>query len=437
VTNRFWPAFVVFSIVMLLTMWLSSGSMTPFATVSKSSKVIECGYLVNTDHDHWEAIYDWMDGREYFKGSIVMRRVLYPLFAYPFMKVWGFMGGGFIATALLYLITMISFAYFLSKKMGNKAAFVWMMLFSTYPGIHYYAGLPYAYACIASITVFSTMILWQVLHEESAKRILLYALLQGILCTAYDIMPFFGFAFILILLKRRKYLLILPSIILFLVPQLAVLGVLYYHGIPIVNYNSALYMDVLLSYFRKPNYKEWFLLIEQLPSILTETFLYSAFLFLPLMFLGHIVLAVKYQKRVFTEVEKYILLAVVVVFLINNLAPPYVAWQMRGHTIYRLYQPVFIVYLLVAVRLASGINKLDVKLNRLFWASCISVFLLNTIVVVGSASGFAFQSAYLYNKFYQYEERGVLLHSLKKYGRVPIGICRDQNAVVEYANTVK
>ena len=50
-----------------------------------------CGYLFNLDHPQYRAAFAMLDGapRDQWEWSITLRRILYPLFAFPFMKVGG------------------------------------------------------------------------------------------------------------------------------------------------------------------------------------------------------------------------------------------------------------------------------------------------------------------------------------------------------------
>ena len=75
------------SLLMVIAIWLSSGTMYPYAAtwafpiVSKS-----CGYLFNIDHGAYRAAFDMLDGapRAAWEWSVVLRRILYPLVAFPF-----------------------------------------------------------------------------------------------------------------------------------------------------------------------------------------------------------------------------------------------------------------------------------------------------------------------------------------------------------------
>src|SRR4029077_9369055 len=91
------------SALLALAIWLSSGTMTPYAsTFFRPIVSSPCGYLYNVDHPQHEATFRMLDGQppERWRGSLVLRRLLFPVVAYPFMKAAGFEVGGFIASVL-------------------------------------------------------------------------------------------------------------------------------------------------------------------------------------------------------------------------------------------------------------------------------------------------------------------------------------------------
>src|SRR5262245_11980102 len=97
-------------IVMLLAIWLSSGTMYPYASALAYPIVSKpCAYLFNLDHPAYRAAFDMLDGapRAQWEWSIVLRRVFYPLVAFPFMKALGFVVGGFVASALINLAALV------------------------------------------------------------------------------------------------------------------------------------------------------------------------------------------------------------------------------------------------------------------------------------------------------------------------------------------
>src|SRR6266404_2599917 len=101
------------------------------------------------------------------------------------------------------------------------------------------------------------------------------------------------------------------------------------------NANTRFLGELINAYSTRPNVDEWLKLLEQLPQVTFANFFFSNFVFLPLLFLVLIVVA---RRRVpLFRVEKALLIAGAVVFLVNNLAPPYPGWQLRGLGMARLY----------------------------------------------------------------------------------------------------
>src|SRR5260370_33587705 len=91
---------VLSSAILVLAIWLSSGTMAPYASTWPSPIVSRpCGYLYNIDHPQFRATFDMLDGqpRQQWQFSVVLRRILVPLLAYPFMKLGGFAPRGFVA----------------------------------------------------------------------------------------------------------------------------------------------------------------------------------------------------------------------------------------------------------------------------------------------------------------------------------------------------
>ena len=150
--------------------WLSSGTMAPYASTLPRPLIIKpCNYLVNTDQPHFEATYLMLQGRpaEEWKYSVVLRRTLYPVLAYPLMRMWGFLAGGVITSILLQVFAFAGFAIWCRRRIGKRAGWLAIPLLATYPGIYYWAGLPYSYASIVPATLACTMIACELEYAET------------------------------------------------------------------------------------------------------------------------------------------------------------------------------------------------------------------------------------------------------------------------------
>ena len=78
---RFRAHLIGASALLLLAIWLSSGTMAPYASTWAFPIVSKpCGYLYNLDHPQHLAVFQMLDGqpREVWQGSFVLRRLLFP-----------------------------------------------------------------------------------------------------------------------------------------------------------------------------------------------------------------------------------------------------------------------------------------------------------------------------------------------------------------------
>lgn len=133
--------FAAAAVVLVLGVWASSGTLAPYATTLASPYVWgPCDYLLNIDHNHFKAVFLMLDGapRDQWEYSVVLRRVLHPLLAYPFMKVLGFGAGGVVANVLLALASIAVFWRSLRKRYEEKVPLAFLGLLATYPGIFYW-----------------------------------------------------------------------------------------------------------------------------------------------------------------------------------------------------------------------------------------------------------------------------------------------------------
>src|SRR5262249_54526326 len=223
-----------------------------------------------------------------------------------------------------------------------------MWLLATYPGITYWIGLPYSYVWIVPGSLLLTMLLWKLSRTTPHRDTLFISLAIGFCFWGYDLLPFFGIAALLILAWRRRFLQMLVALLGMTIPMVVLFAVLkVVFRLPLLNSNSGVYWVVLKSFASPVDYGAWWKLIAAAPSIFVDNFFASNFLFLPLLFV--LLAGVSYLKTrsiSFNTPEREILLATLLVFLVNNLAPPYAGWQMRGIWIARIYQPVFVAFVL-------------------------------------------------------------------------------------------
>jgi len=409
------PNVAAASAVMLLAMWLSSGTMAPYAATLDSPLVLEpCHYLANIDHPQFYATFAFLDRApsEEWAFSVVLRRLLFPLLAYPSMKVLGFMWGGLLTSMMLHLFALGVLSGFLSRRYSRTAGDFGCWLLATYPGVAYWGGMPYSYAIIVPASILAMILLFRIDESGDSKSLIRDSLLLGLTFTAYDLLPFFGTASVFLVLRKRSLRASLTNAACFLLPGGVVAAVLLWHpSIPQSNANVSVYTTIIRSYL-EPGPSGWGTLLMQLPRAAWGSFLFANFLALPL---GWLIVVIGWRRH--HPLEKAgaaLLLGVGLVFLFNNAAPPYFGWQMRGEWVARLYQPLFVVMLIGLSRIA-GVSAAGRRI-------CVAVIIINSAIVFGAATGSP-ASSFVYARFYRHGGDQAFRENISRFGRRPLGLC--------------
>ena len=410
--------------VMVLGIWLSSGTMTPYASTFFCPLVTEpCGYLHNVDHPLHEAAFRMLDGQppDRWRASNVLRRLLFPLVAYPFMKLAGFDVGGFIASVLCQLAGLVVLSVFLRRRHGERAAIVGAWLLAAYPGITYWAALPYAYVTIVPASIGLFVLLTALDERGGIQRAAWIGAAMGVLFVAYDLLPFFGVAALLLLVYRKRFAEVPVALVGFAVaPALTALALKLAYGVGWGNNNTAIYSAVARAYLRPPALGVWLRAVADFIPLLVTNFFFSNFVFLPWLFL---VLAVVARRRL-SAPEATLLVAAGLVFAFNNLAPPYEdRWQMRGDFIPRLYQPLFIALLVYAARVVGARGAAPQRRARLVLAIAVLASAANASVAFGPIARVPWAGP-IYHRFYMHSGPGTMDEQLALAGRRPLGFCR-------------
>ena len=324
---------------------------------------------------------------------------------------------------------MLTFGRFVAIRYGVLSATAVVWLLATYPGITYWAGLPYSYASIVPASLLAAMLIDRIDSATSTREIALLGIVLGVVLLAYDLAPFFVPAAMLVLLRRKNWRCVPLLAIVAVAPSLAVQAILWRIGVTLVNENTMGYLKVLMAYrhpgIRHPGLGAWFAYLEQLPHVLVANYFDSNFFFLPLLGIVAVVSTGAWQKSI-GRVEAAILVSILVVFLFNNAAPPYYGWQLRGVWIARLYQPAFVALLLCVARSLSGI--VVTWRRRLLLVAIIATVIANATVSFGPImmNRMAF---YLDYRFYRHTPPETFAENLQIYGRRPLGLCDESGAL--------
>jgi hypothetical protein len=415
--------------LLALGIWVNTGTLAPYgATLEKPFLWEPCNYALNIDHFHFKATFLMLDGapREQWEFSVVLRRVLYPLLAYPFMKLLGYGAGGLVTNVLIAMISLAVFWPALRRRLGAEPPWGLLLLLATYPGWMYWAGLPYSYAIIVPASLLSMALLWRVETLTTWQEALLTGLALGVLFTGYDLLPFFGAAGILLLLWRRLWKACAIFTVAMVVPTAVTVSLLWaMYRVPFRNSNTATYYAILKSYLPPIDLQGWWRLMHQFPAAAATNLLFSNFLALPLLFLIALLLARRLPagSRPLRPAEACLLTAAVLLFLFNNLAPPYAGWPLRGSWVARLYQPVFAAMISTLAVFYSRATLLPQGLRRGAWGALGLAVALQAWVVFAPVLGAPDLTGYLYWRFYQHAKRPVYAENLARYGARPVGFC--------------
>ncbi len=414
-------------LVLAASIWLSSGTMNPHVLGWPTPVAYPpCGYLYSIDHPHHRATNMLISGapRGEWEWSVLLRRILFPVLAYPFMRVLGFELGGFVASSLLHIVVLVAVALYIRAKVGATAAIASAWLLATYPGISYWAALPYCYAAIVPLSLLIFMLLNELEETQRMSRALLFSMLLGVLFTAYDFLPIFGVAALLLLAARHRFRWLPPAALLLVAPTALWSAVLWkVFRVPLLNVNTVSFVDIVGSWLHPRDLATWGRLLADIPRIAIDNYFDSNFLFLPLFFLALLAIN-RFGPRVrLTLAEKSVLGTTALLFLFNNAAPPYSGWQMRGDWVARIYQQVFVVYLFFGSRVIE--KAASTSWRRRILAATAAVVLANGSVAFGAVLRVPYAGA-VYWRFYRQAPPETFDRNLARYGRRPLGICKNR-----------
>jgi hypothetical protein len=414
--------------ILLLGLYCSTGTLAPYANNGHALVQPPHGYLYNPDHVHFKVLFQFVDGadRSVWDRALFLRRILFPVLAYPFMKLWGFEIGGAIGSLVLNVAGFIAFVVLVRRFVGERAAIFAAWLLALYPGAGYWGGLPYVYSTIFPFSLLLTAGLLALNKADSHVRVALIALLMGVAYLGYDLVVYFLPASVLVLVGRRKF----TAAGVAVACQVAPLGLwllFLRHGLhqSLENSNSAAFRMVAESYLHIADHVPWFELVKSSPAIALTTFFGSQFLFLPALFLLLLAVNAATTRISFHPVEKALLVVSLALFLFINLAPEHTGgpWDLRGTWVARLYQPVFPALILFAARWFQSAPPLP-RSGRLARGAALLTFgagnflvifgpLLGNPLGVSEAAFFAFADSRAPHTFYE--------GNLEAAGRRPLG----------------
>lgn len=409
-------------------LYCSTGTLAPYANTTIPHVAKASSYLYNPDHIHFQALFNFLDGRDPATwNSLFVRRILYNVLAYPFMKALGWEVGGSVASICFNVAAFVIFLSALRRRVGESGAILAAWILALYPGAGYWGGLPYFHALIVPGSLLLMLALVAIAEDPGWRPVLLGSLLMGVANLGYEFFVFFLPATLLLLAWRRRWAGIPVAVILQAAPVLLWTLLLKYHfKFDLTNSNTSAFSVILNSYFDPSDFPRWRALLGTAPDVGFDLFFGANFIFLPLLFLVVVALNAVTSRIRLHPAEIALFLATLALFLFNNLAPEYVNfWQMRGTWIARIYQPVFPAFLWFCARWGQALPPLA-RPARAAMFGCLGALLAgNALIIFGPILDNPGQlSETAFYRFYDHANHANYPANLRYYGRRPLGFLR-------------
>lgn len=410
-------------------LYCNTGTLSPYGMTFRTHVDPATGNLYSVDHGEFRKTFAFLNGapREQWEDCIILRRILFPALAWPFMRVLGFETGGLLMSALLAVGSFLFATEWMRHRIGPAGASCGMWILALYPGYAYWFAQPYAYACIAPGSMLLMIGLSELAERGQGRAGLLISLAIGMAYLAYDFAPFFLPATFLIFAFRRRwreaclhpFIQVLPLFLWLLVLR-------HVFDVPVANANTAAYGQLFGAYRQIESLTGWLSGLGQVFDVAGYVFLGANFLFLPALF---IVVAAVNRSGTGTRLPMAglaVLGSTLLLFLFINLAPTYHgSWPMSGSWIARLYQPVFPVMILAVARWWQQQRATGPVHRTLIALPLVATGVGNAMVTFGPIlhnPGRVSETAFL--QFYSHSPHGATLwyeSNLQHHGAHPAG----------------
>lgn len=414
----------------LLGLYCNTGTLAPYANTNFPLVVPSNGYAYNQDHIHFRVLFDFVDGRDrsVWDHAILLRRILFPVLAWPLMKVLGFELGGTLTSLVINTAAFVAALVVLRRWIGERGAIMAGWLLALYPGAAYWAGLPYTYAVIFPASLLLMLGLMRLAGAPGWRALSLVSFAMGVLYLGYDFAALFVPASLLVLLWRRRPVAAALSALIQVAPLAAwmyALGHVFHQQFQ--NGNSGIYIAVLTSFFHGAGSAWWWQQLARAPGSGFDIFFASNFIFLPALFLSVLVLNPLTSRIRFRVAEVALLACGLALFLALNLAPSDSGgWEMRGTWISRIYQPVFPALVVYVARWWHELPPLTQRWRALLLLIVAAATVGDALIVFGPILGDPWRvSEYAFYRFYDHTDAHfVYEQNLRDLGRRPLGFPR-------------
>lgn len=420
---------VAIGLIFLGGLYCNTGTLAAYAVTNLPRVDAANGYLYNIDHEVFRTLYEFVNGadRTAWDKALLLRRILYPVLAWPFMRMGGFEAGGLVANLVYNWAGLLGSLWLFRRQVGERGAIFAGWLLALYPGAAYWAGLPYVHSLIFPCCLLLMHGLVALSDPASRRKTVLISLGMGAAYLAYDLIYFFLPATLLVLGWQRRWREAATSAATQMFPLIS-WGMFLHFGLnqPLTDSNSGVFTAVLSAYLHPGGAAGWKELILQTPVSGWHVWFGANFIFLPALFLAVGVLNTVTSRIRLSPAETALLLVTVGLFLFINLAPAYeTQWIMRGSWVSRLYQPVFPALIFFAARWWQALPPLSRVLRGTVVACVLSTSIGNALIVFGSILGNPWRiSEQAFYAFYAHNDALIYRpyqSNLDRYGRHPWG----------------
>ena len=412
--------------IFLAGLYCSTGTLAPYANTLFPRPDPATGFLYNIDHATHRTVFDFVDAapRSTWQNSLLLRRILHAVLAWPFMKVFGFETGGVFFNLAINLAGFFAGVTMVRRHIGISGAIFAGWLLAVYPGAAYWVGQPYSYALIFPLSIVAFWIL-VALPTSSPIRITLLSLCLGAIYLSYDFHAYFLPASLLVLTWHRRYSAAVASGILQIIPISLWLWILQHVvRVPLENVNTEIYSRLLASFFDPTAFSTLLPRLAALPEIAADIFFGANFLFLPL--LAVVAWTLDFSWKQFTRQRAVVALLAsgVALFLFCHLPPPHEGpWNTSGSWIARIYQPIFPALVFSLAWWWQELRPTARAARRLRTSLVVAAFTANAAICFGPIARLPSNLApTAYYRFYDHNELHWLHdYNLLTYGRRPLG----------------
>lgn len=381
-------------VVLLLSIYFNTGSLTPMALTGGCIVQPTTGYVQNSDVQLHLAMTEWMLGR--VPGSqvdmMVGRRALWHVLMLPFHLTLSWETAAFVLNMLAHFFAALVFAWQGRKVYGDRMTLWILWLLSTFPPVGYLGGLAMHYGFIIPAMLMILLIFAHLDRSVGAGRLLLLNLLLGLLGFAYDFAPFTAPAMAIMLVVWGRFRWVVPALVLQVLPvTLWILVLQTVNAKAIDNGNTRVLINPIIAWIQHFDLGALWASLKLAPRLIWKTYLYTGYTALPLLaalLWGWALLARRSRVMLKDHVFLLVGLAIMIFVCLTPRIPQaeQTGWMFQGGLIVscaRLFLPICLSLLLLCGRVLGGGDSGPPLVRRIAQTAAVACIGFNAVVSLG------------------------------------------------------